>query len=967
MKKTLQALCSVLFLALFNNAIAQNFAVVLEENFDATAIPAGWTQEVSTAPPVGASSTVTSTGWAFGEGPYTSQYWTVPASLDATPFAIANDDVVDQDRSYDLLKSPVMNLTAYDSAIFLYDVFYNGQWGSEAYFMISYDAGTTWLELAINDSAVWAEDGIMLPATITVGGNNYTFNDQMMVGFNHRDAGGWASGFAVDNFIAAGFNNPCDDIVTIPSCGAAQTVTHGGFGVLDWQFTTGCGYTTFGTEQLFSFTPSVSGVHTLDVTATTGNSWFDYMYKPISTGCDTIGWTCLGDVIDPASYGMNLTAGLTYLILVDNEFIDTETQTFEISCPCTYTSLNGTSEGEACGATSNDGCALNPSPTYGSISCGETISGVTWADGGTRDVDYYQFTINSEQNLSFTFGGGLPLNAFLTQGCDGNIVDSVFANAATPACQSNTLSFTAEAGTYSLLILPTAFEAYPCGSPEGIYDVSMTCSCPEVYSAGTATPNAAPCYNGSPVSISATASGNQIIPSGYVLGYALTEGGTVTQVGATSTFTVNAVGTYVIHPFVYDPLELNPAVAIGQPATVVNSLLVQGGGTYCAGLDLTGATVLVETCTTGQIDPCIEAESTYIDLNNAGGAPCDDGNGCVPTDAGFTTFGVYGSEAYLLDGVQAGFDYVFSMCTGIGAGSWIPEITILAADGTTVDAWNGEEATGSNLTFIDNCTIEWTATQSGTYTIIINELGTAAGDAPSQVNCTTTLTVDNGNPIVSCGQNAASCLPCEVGTLTSPAVQSICPGETFDVVLSGNSTPGSYNLYFDNTGTGGTGGIEEPVTITGYGQGDFPLAIDEDINGVLSSNQLPPLAGTWLVKVIVVDNQQLPCDSTDSFTVNFLDANDLQCITVGIDDAEEIGVNIYPNPSNGQFVIEAYGIEAEAEIRVVDLTGRLVYSEAVLMNESFRKELNVNAAEGTYVLQLISEKKSLNRKIQIQR
>jgi len=37
------------------------------------------------------------------------------------------------------------------------------------------------------------------------------------------------------------------------------------------------------------------------------------------------------------------------------------------------------------------------------------------------------------------------------------------------------------------------------------------------------------------------------------------------------------------------------------------------------------------------------------------------------------------------------------------------------------------------------------------------------------------------------------------------------------------------------------------------------------------------------------------------------------------------------------------------------------------MNESFRKELNVNAAEGTYVLQLISEKKSLNRKIQIQR
>lgn len=967
MKKTLQAIFSVFFLALFTNVTAQNFAVVLEENFDATTIPAGWTQEVSTTPPAGASSTVTSDGWAFGEGPYTSQFWTVPASIDNSPFAIANDDVVDQERSDDLLKSPVMNLTAYDSAVFLYDVFFNGEWGSTAFFMISYDAGTTWLQLAINDSAVWAEDGIMLPATITVGGNNYTFNDQMMVGFSHRDGGAWASGFAVDNFIVGGFNNPCDDIVTIPSCGAAQTVTHGGFGVLDWQFITGCGYTTFGTEQLYSFTPTVSGVHTLDVTATTGNSWFDYMYKPISSGCDTIGWTCLGDVISPASYGMNLTAGVTYLILVDNEFIDTETQTFEISCPCTYTSLNGTPEGEACGATTNNGCALSPAtPTYGSISCGETVSGVTWADGGTRDVDYYEFTINSEQNLTFTFGGGLPLNAFLTQGCDGTLVDSVFTTATSSACQSNTLTFTAEAGTYNLLILPTAFEAYPCGSPEGIYDVNMTCACPEVYSAGTATPNVAPCYDGSPVTISATASGNQIVPAGYVLGYALTEGGTVTQVGTTSSFTVNAVGTYVIHPFVYDPLELNPAIAVGQPAAVVNSLLVQGGGTYCAGLDLTGATVLVEACTTGPIDPCTEAESTYIDLNNAGGAPCDDGNGCVPTDAGFTTFGVYGSEAYLLDGVQAGFDYVFSMCTGTGAGSWIPEITILAADGTTVDAWNGEAATGSSLTFIDNCTIEWTASQSGTYTIIINELGTAAGDAPSQVNCTTTLVVDNGNPIVSCGQNAATCIPCEAGSITSPSPQNVCPGQTFNITLGGSPfAPTGYVLGFDNPG-GGSGAAEGPFTVTGYGATDFPLNLDNDLNGILSGVPVDPLLGEWTIKVYAEDGTEF-CDSTGTITVNFLEANDPLCTTVGIEDAEEIGVNVYPNPSNGQFVLEVYGMEADAEIRVVDLTGRLVYSEAVLMSETFRKELNVNVADGTYLLQLVSEKKSLNRKVQIQR
>jgi hypothetical protein len=85
----------------------------------------------------------------------------------------------------------------------------------------------------------------------------------------------------------------------------------------------------------------------------------------------------------------------------------------------------------------------------------------------------------------------------------------------------------------------------------------------------------------------------------------------------------------------------------------------------------------------------------------------------------------------------------------------------------------------------------------------------------------------------------------------------------------------------------------------------------------------------------------------------------------GIQETLEAGFSVYPNPSNGQFVLEASGVEDDARIDVMDATGRLVYTEAVVMNNSFRKELNLNVAKGTYLLQLITQEAVVIRKIQI--
>jgi len=64
-------------------------------------------------------------------------------------------------------------------------------------------------------------------------------------------------------------------------------------------------------------------------------------------------------------------------------------------------------------------------------------------------------------------------------------------------------------------------------------------------------------------------------------------------------------------------------------------------------------------------------------------------------------------------------------------------------------------------------------------------------------------------------------------------------------------------------------------------------------------------------------------------------------------------------------VVEVNGVDADAQIIVMDIAGRQVYTEGVTMNGSFRKELNLNVATGTYLLQIATVDGTVTRKIQI--
>ena len=98
--------------------------------------------------------------------------------------------------------------------------------------------------------------------------------------------------------------------------------------------------------------------------------------------------------------------------------------------------------------------------------------------------------------------------------------------------------------------------------------------------------------NGS-TTISASIEQNPSIPSFYQQVYVLTstDNLVIQQTNTSPSFTVNTTGKYRIHSLVFDPNSLDLSIILPGVTTgfEVNDILVQGGGSICAALDVTGA------------------------------------------------------------------------------------------------------------------------------------------------------------------------------------------------------------------------------------------------------------------------------------------------------------------------------------------------------------------------------------------
>ena len=104
--------------------------------------------------------------------------------------------------------------------------------------------------------------------------------------------------------------NPCNSITAL-TCGSTGSFSLSGSGA--WNPPGPWG--TPGEEQVFSFTATLSGAHSISVT--NSGYYVDLFIK--SGSCSSSGWTFLDDIYLSGTSIVNLTAGVTYHLLIDDE------------------------------------------------------------------------------------------------------------------------------------------------------------------------------------------------------------------------------------------------------------------------------------------------------------------------------------------------------------------------------------------------------------------------------------------------------------------------------------------------------------------------------------------------------------------------------------------------------------------------------------------------------------------------
>lgn len=229
---------------------------------------------------------------------------------------------------------------------------------------------------------------------------------------------------------------------------------------------------TAGDDVWFRFTATTPSINL----TVAGSASFDAVVEvfsgtcaaPTSINCTDNDGTRGGTEVANLS---GLTVGQTYFVRVYDWYTPAPaTPTFTI-CAQTFIQCNLTAptgailEGEACGDSTNNGCA-NVAPTYGNISCGQTVFGNAWANGNLRDVDYYRFTLGAGDtvrwNVNAEFPALIAIASIPLNNCDSL---DVVSSAAVPACTpTNLTTFLATPGTYYAIVVPSVFTGFACGT-----------------------------------------------------------------------------------------------------------------------------------------------------------------------------------------------------------------------------------------------------------------------------------------------------------------------------------------------------------------------------------------------------------------------------------------------------------------------------------------------------------------------
>jgi len=988
------ALC-VLGLSIGTTANAQDVVVLMNEGFPTAALPTNWTVLQQAG----------SDGWEFGVTNYTSSFYTIPAHPTGGAFTASNDDACNCDMSLDQLITPVFNLTPFDSVTILFDVFYTGAYGSLGTMEISNDGGATWVYVSLPTATSWQLDlGLTLVNgdELVAGQGPYNFTSDMVFRFIHNDAGDWADGVAIDNVLLAGFFQACDNTledgryptaaITPNTNGSVTTIATDQYAGSEYSVITGVG-----AGRVYEFTHGNGAYITVREGASNGPIVLNAGYSPLvvqtTSGSDLyVHWTT-DEFCSTSSTGFYLTTVQDISPVCDmsgeegqypasaitpNGLAVTTISTLQY-LGAEYSVLTGIVGGNYYQLTHSGGAYITVrSGAVAGPVVAQGYSPVQFTAASSADL-YVHWTADALCTVANTGLFTTTVQNLGTPPCDMSSADGQWPTSAitpNPNGSVTTISTNSYAGSeYSVITGVLNAHQYQFVHAAGSYiTVRQGAVNGNVLGAGfspltvTATSTAnlyvhwtadasctiddsgshlttvqdlgvAPCDNstadGKYPSSNITPNASGAVTNIATNMYAGSEYSVITGVvaGDDYVFTHAFVGSYIT---VRVGAIAGPVLGAGfSPLTV----------TANSSADLFVHWTADDVCT-------INATGSYLATVQRIAAPvCTATAGTLTADASPVTL-VGGSAVISATQVTApvvptGYSVVYVLTQG-------PALTI--------------EQVAASPSF--------TVTAVGDYTI--HTLVFDPADQLTLLAATTGFDVDalliqGGGSL--CGALDVSGAPIDVQDEvigTCDATAGTLTADASPVTLVGGSAVIS--------ATQGTA----PVVPSGYSvvyvltQGPA-LTIEQ----VAASPSFTVTAqGDYIIHTLVYDpaDQATLLAATTGFEVNdlLIQGGGALCgaldvtgapvvveLPVGINEALNNTMTVYPNPSNGQFIVALDGVEGKATLNIVDMMGRNVYTQSVTVNGTIRQSIDLNVASGSYLLQVITDNGVATRKVEL--
>jgi len=261
--------------------------------------------------------------------------------------------------------------------------------------------------------------------------------------------------------------NPCSSIQNISTCGTTTNLTiASGTGVYS---TSSCGWTTPGYEQIYTFTPSITGSYFIQQLSSF--TYIDYQFKPVSSGCNNTSYNCIDDISGAGtSPNFTLTAGVQYYLLLDPESSTGGNISFILNCPIVVPTNDNCSGAVSLTVNSTTTCTTNTSGT----TSGATQSQVGCT--GTADDDVWYSFVATNPSHTVTVIPGSITDAVI-QVFSGTICGSLTSL----DCVDDTISSN-EATILTGLNIGTTYYvrvySYSSSSGQGTFSICVTSNIP---------------------------------------------------------------------------------------------------------------------------------------------------------------------------------------------------------------------------------------------------------------------------------------------------------------------------------------------------------------------------------------------------------------------------------------------------------------------------------------------------------